>query len=433
MREAFIQKFINRVFWNTVKPESGFPFAFSGRGVNFENPNTPINDTTVGEMFGVEKTSSGQSVNEKTALNYSAVWRCAEIISGLIASLPFKPFMKTSDGREELKDHFIYPFVTMRPTARYTKTVYLARAILHYLFWGNHIAKIIISKNGFGGFELIHPHLFKEVTENSRGDLVYIFYVDDKHSETVRIKDSGIIHVPNLGEGLWGDGVIKHAREDIGLDFAARNYGGAFFGAGGHYHDYITTDQVIPGDKLKDMKKFYDEQKKDGGTLVMTGGMKYNQQSVPPEDAQFLQTREFGIRTIARWFGVPPDKLGDLSQATQRNIEHQAISFLQDTIAPILSKFENEYTYKVMDWKSGEYLEFNMDAYVRADSQARSELYRTYIQNGLRKPNELRALDNLSGVDGGDDVYIQQNMMKLRDSEKVFSKLKPNGQEVKTI
>ena len=406
-QKALIQRLWNYLVWN---PMSGVPSILSSRGVNLEDPNTPINDTTIGELFGVKGTASGQSVNQANSFNNSAVWRCADIISGLISSLPVKPYRKVKGGREEMDNHSVYPLLTMRPSPNYGKNQFFTRAILHYLFWGNHIARIRRVRGAperFKSLELIHPSTFEKIDNG-----IYYFKIRGKE---VKIKRENIIHVQHLGDGVWGKGVITHAREDIGLDFAAGNYGANFFEKGGHYHDYIGTDQVISPVKLKEMQEYYESQKKKGGTVVMTGGMKYHQLGVPPEDAQFLQTRSFQTLTVARWFGVPPDKLGDLTRATHSNIEHQAIAFMQDTIGPIIGKFENEYTYKMMDWEAGEYIEWNMDAYVRADSAAKSNLMRSQIQNGLRKPNELRKMDNLEPVSGGDSVYLQKNMQRLED------------------
>ena len=270
--KALLQRAWNYLVWSP-KQSLGFPAIISSRAGNLEDPNTPINATTIDELYGITKTSSGQSVNEKTALNNSAVWRCADIISGLIASLPVKPYITTGEGRNELKNHFVYPLITMRPSKYYSKVTYLKRAIMHYLFWGNHVATIQRRRgapNIVEGFNLIHPRYYKEITEDSRGSLIYVFDVKGK---TKKVKADDILHVPNLGDDGWGKGVITHAREDIGLDFATLKYGGKWFDSGGHLHEYISTDQTPNPDKLDEMREFYKKIKKEGGPQIMTGGM----------------------------------------------------------------------------------------------------------------------------------------------------------------
>jgi phage portal protein BeeE len=132
----------------------------------------------------------------------------------------------------------------------------------------------------------------------------------------------------------------------------------------------------------------------------------------------------FSIAAICRWFGVPLHKLSELAHATLNNIEHQAIEFLQDTISPIVEKIENEYETKcfTLPGEQDMELEFDMNAYQRADSPARSEVYRTMIQNGGMTPNEVRRRESMPVMEGGDRLFIQQNMMPLDMVDQVLLK-----------
>lgn len=381
----------------------------SRAGGNIHDPNTPINGTTLGEFFGGYQSSSGKKVTHDNALNFSAVWACTRILSGVISSLPFKPYERMNGGRRVATDHPYYR-LTRYPNSYTTKSVYFQRAVIHYLNWGFHLAKIKLGSKDSAGLELIHPSLLDKIEISSRNNLV--FTIRDENGEQHKYPQSQIIYVPNLGDGLIGKGIITHAREDIGLEFAAQEYGSKWFNEGGKPKALIHTDQTPDSTQIKALKESYQEQKKQSGDLILTHGFKYTPMSIPPEDAQFLGTRSFSVLTIARWYGVPPEKLAELERATYGNIEHNAIAFLADTIAPILSKFEQEYTFKILD-PDRYYFEFDMDGYMRADIKTQAEVDRIYASGGIRQINEIRQKKNWNPVKYGDNNFMQLNMTTI--------------------
>jgi HK97 family phage portal protein len=156
------------------------------------------------------------------------------------------------------------------------------------------------------------------------------------------------------------------------------------------------------------MKQSFREAKGNGGDVALPFGWDYKEISVPPAEAEWVVSNNFSISTIARWFGVPTQKMGD-SAVKYSNVEYMAIEFLQDTIAPIAAKFEAEYTNKsfVLSSEGDLYCEFNLDAYQRADSETKSRLYATYVQNAIKTPNEIRRLNNDPDDPFGNDLMIQ--------------------------
>ena len=148
--------------------------------------------------------------------------------------------------------------------------------------------------------------------------------------------------------------------------------------------------------------------------------------TIPPNDAQFLGTRQFSVLTIARWYGVPPEKLAELDRATYGNIEHNSIAFLADTVAPIITKIEQEYTLKLLDADQF-YFEFDMDGYMRADIKTQAEVDRIYTSGGIRQINEIRKTKNWNPVKYGDENYMQMNMTTLRNIVEGALNNKGNG------
>lgn len=400
MQSAAFQNFFNKYVWNTNS---------DARAVNLEDPNAKIDGHTVAELFGVRQTKSGQYVTDDTALTFSAVWACIRIISGIPSYLPFQPFQKTSNGRTLASDHYLYDLITKRPNPHMSRQVFIERLVKNIISWGNGYA--LIHANNLGTieyFDLIKPKDVKVFREGGK-----VGYKIEGMEQA--IPSSKMIHIPHLGDDIVGKSTISYAREDIGLEFATRDYGASIFGTGMRPPGILSTEQNLTDSQRKSLREAWQEHKNQGGDAVLYAGMKYQPVSIPPDDAQFLESRKFNATTIARWFGVPSDKINDNDKATFSNIEHQAIAFLQDTIAPILSKIEAEFTYKTfLPGERNFYWEFNMDAYLRADSKARAEMFRTGIQNGYMTSNEIREKINLDKREGGDELYIQKNMQPIK-------------------
>jgi len=421
-QKPLVQRFWNKYVWETRG---------SGETVNLENPNVPLNGFTIAEVLGGGRPSTaGVIVTPENSLQLSAVWRCISILAGIISSLPVQVFAETSTGRELAKKHPTYKLFSRRPNPLYTKSVYFERAVYHLLMRGNHYAEIIENRDGsIQRFDILNPMQVTDI-KMSGGKLWYSIKGRD-----LPVPGDRMIHVPNLGEDpIAGKSVITYAREDLGMEMARRNWGGKFWFDGGNANGLLTPKIPLNDSQRAQVKDAYRNAKREGGDVVMPFGFDYEKMSVDPADAEFIMSGNFSIATICRWFGVPLDKLSELSRATHSNIEHQAIAFLQDTIAPIIHKIENEYTTKCYtmtgDYDIGGeedvYMQFNMEAYIRADTTARAERNRTGIQNGYITPNEARAEENRNKMEGADRLFIQSNMMPLDKADTILlNKTKP--------
>jgi len=396
---AIFQDWFQRFIWEPGETRSGL-----------KSVGDRLRDWELEALGGSKKAASGKRVTIDNSLNFSAVWACTRILSGIISSLPFKIYQVNNDGRTVAKNHPFYG-LTKYPSPYLTKAVFIQRAIIHYLNWGYHIAKIRFGNIGGTWLELVHPSKLKGITISSRNTL--IFTIEDEDGKDKNYAQSQIIYVPNLGDGLIGKGIITHAREDIGLEFAAQEYGAKWFEKGGKPQGLISTDEKLSEQQIKDLQASYTAQKNNDGNLVMTHGFKYQPMTIPPNDAQFLGTRQFSVLTIARWYGVPPEKLAELDRATYGNLENNAISFLADTVAPILSKLEQEYTFKLLE--DDFYFEFDMDGYMRADIKTQAEVDRIYASGGIRQINEIRQKKNWNPVPFGDENFMQMNMTTLKN------------------
>jgi HK97 family phage portal protein len=377
------QKLWNEWVWSTEE-----------RSVNLENPRMPISGWALDQVLGANVSKSGRSISAQGALTISAIYRAVAIKAGFLSSIPFKDYIKTDSGRKEIPGDVSY--------GKYNKVTFIERAMNHYELEGNHYA--LIKRNGIGrviGYELLQPN---EVTvKETRDKLIYkIKGVEDL------IDSDNMIHVPNMGLGSVGKSVIGYMREDASLMMDVRDYGTSFFGNGGKPAGLLIPKMQATLTQRQEMKDSFSSSKKQGGEVALPFGWEYKEISIPPKDADWVTTNDFSIATVARWFGVPTQKLGD-SAVKYSNVEFMGIEFLQDTMSPIAAKFETEYTAKtyILPSEVGYYKEFNLDAYLRADSATKAEMFSKYVQNAIKTPNEVRKYNNDQPLPGGDDLMIQ--------------------------
>lgn len=405
MQQAGFQAWFNRHIWN---------FDSRSGTVNLENPKTPINGWTLDQALGGNVSSSGRSVSYDASLTLSAVYRAVVIKSGLLSSLPFKLYKRTDKGREEVKDHPLSKMFAGKVNRKLTKTVFLERALGQYDMRGNHYALPIFDRMG----QVMELQLLMtsdvEVFETRQGVAYKV-----KGVEGV-LSSEQIIHVPNFGDDIIGKAVLDKACEDFSLMMNTRDYGDKWFGGGGKPQSILIPKGPTKNEQNAEAMENYKQAKKKFVDVALPYGWDLKELQVSPDQAEFLGTSQAGVANVSRWFGVPLNKLADMSAATRNNVESQGIEFLQDTMVPIGSKFENEYNVKLLRLASEEdmYLEFNWDAYLRADSATKATAYSTAIQNGYKTPNEVRKLNNDEAKEGGDDLMIQSGTMPIKDIQK---------------
>lgn len=316
----------------------------------------PLRDPALVAMLGNQPTASGVDVDEHVALNYSAVWAATNVISSNVAALPPVPYEVRKDGHYEAQDHPAWKLLMVSPNPEMTPYTFHETLQAHALGWGNAYARLNRASPEDVPTEM-HPLLPNQVTperDERTGEIYYQFTALYAGEKDERIPWWQVLHVPGLGfDGLKGYPVIEMARESIGLGVAAEKFGGAFFGRG------CTLGGILECPEELEMTKRARANLRESFELLHRGpdnshriaileqGMKYHQIGIPPETAQFLETRQFQIVEVARWYNMPPHLLRDLTHATFSNIEQQAIEFLTITLRPWLLRWAQEYRRKL--------------------------------------------------------------------------------------
>ena len=394
----------------------------------FKSRDKPQNRTAGSAYsFFMGGTSSGKRVNERSAMQMTAVYSCVRILSEAIASLPLHVYEVKDEGTAKAVEHPLYKILHDEPNPEMTSFVFRETLMTHLLLWGNAYAQII--RNGKSEIIALYPLMPDRMTvdRDSAGQLYYEYRTsqDDapiNKQSSVKLTPNDVLHIPGLGfDGLVGYSPIAMAKNAIGLAIATEEYGSKFFANGAAPSGVLEH----PG-TLKDPARIRDSwQQTFGGShnsnkvAVLEEGMKYTPISISPEQAQFLETRKFQINEIARIFRVPPHMVGDLEKSSFSNIEQQSLEFVKYTLDPWVTRWEQSIVRRLFtdDEKKRYYVKFNVDGLLRGDYQSRMNGYATARQNGWMSANDIRELENLDRIpaeEGGDLYLINGNMLPLK-------------------
>ncbi|MGI6713250.1 MAG: phage portal protein [Bacillota bacterium] len=399
----------------------------------FRSRDKPKNRVGGGWNFLFGGTTSGKAVNERTAMQTSAVYACVRILAESVAGLPLHVYERTANGSKSTKpSHPLYRLLHDEPNREMTSFVFRETLMSHLLLWGNAYAQIIRDGRGFP--ITLYPLLPDRmaVDRNESGELVYT-YQSDKGQ--VKLRRENVLHIPGLGfDGLIGYSPIAMAKNAVGLALATEDYGATFFANGANPGGVLEHPSVIKPEQADRLRESWQSQ--FGGAnahkvAVLEEGLKFHQMSIPPEQAQFLETRKFQINEIARIFRVPPHMVGDLEKSSFSNIEQQSLEFVKYTLDPWVVRWEQSLQQALIlpSEKATIFIKFNLDGLLRGDYQSRMQGYSTGIQNGFMSVNDVRGLEDmnlLTAEEGGDLHFVNGNMVKLAD---VGAAYKPNETE----
>lgn len=394
-------------------------------------------DKRLWHTVGGRKTTSKENVSEETALNYSAVWCATRLMCGTGASLPLPLYrgMKSGEVREKARNHPLFRLLNAAPN--YELTAYNFRSIMWQwqVNWGNAYAEIRREGDDPEGplVDLwpIHPVRVQPCRDKETEELFYKIK-DETTREWEEVDPWRILHIPSIitYDGIHGHGVISHARESIGAGIAAEKFGAHTFVSGVPRAVVKTKGNWQPEARQafrEDWEEIYGGADKSRVALLQ-GDADLVPLNFSAEDSQFLETRQFGVEEIARWYGVPPHMLQHLLRSTFNNIEHQGIEFVQYSLIPWLRIWEQAIWQKLLTEKEqGEYYaEHNVDALMRGDAATRASFYQTMTSSALMTRNEARKLENLPPVEGGDTFLVQGAMVPLDDDGSPVSKFTEN-------
>lgn len=384
-------------------------------------------------MLGGGKSSAGTTVSEHTALYQPTVYACVNRISNPIAHFPLE--IRQADGRggsTKVTEHPMAQRISLRPNDYMSSRSLRKTTQGHALLWGNGYQEI--ERNQRGEAVGLWP-LLPDRTRPHRvgGKLVVRTNIDGK---TFELDHANVAHIMDLShDGYIGYSQVAIAREALGMAKALEEFGGKFFANDMKSGGFLMHPGKLSPRAQQNVRGPNGQQQaapespaaqveKQGGldnahrVKVLEEGMKFISTTIPPEDAQFLGTREFQIAEIARMYDVPLVMLQSHEKSTSwgTGIEQLMLGFIRQTVAPWVEAIEQEYNWKLFtdeERKKGLFVKFNMNALLRGDMQARAAFYKAMFELGMTI-NQILALEDMNGIGADGDVnFVSNNVQTL--------------------
>lgn len=362
---------------------------------SLENPATPIS------FDFSPPTDSGVVVTERTALNIAAVYQAVNVLANDVSKLPLFLYRRLPDGgRERDKAHPTGYLLRHKPNQYLTSVIFKKTLMQHALLWGNGYAAII--RDGAARpLELIilDPSRTYPVL-NAQGALRYVTTINNERRV---LFPEDVFHLRGLSfDGIKGYSPVDLARNSLALGMAAEKFGNKFFANGAVATGVLSHPGVLRGQASDNLREEFEEKHRGLGqtlrTIVLQEGVKFQQLTIPNEQAQFLQTREFQKAEVASWFNLPPHKVGAGDRTSYASLEQENQSYLDTSLDPWLLAFEEECWDKLLTEQEKQddthFVEFLRDALLRTDLPSRYASYAVGIQWGILSPNEARRLEN---------------------------------------
>jgi len=358
--------------------------------------------------------ASGQPVTPENALHIIAVYSAIRLLAESVGSLPLIVYERLPNGgKRRAVEHPLYRLLHDAPNDEMTAVVFRETLQAHLGAWGNAFAQIVRDRGGrVMALWPLRPDRMT-VTRNAAGQLEY-------HYEGVRepFAADEILHIPALSfDGLVGYSPISLARQGLWLLQAAEAYGARFFENDARPGVVLKHPGKLSEDAYKHLKSSWEEAHsgvdKAHKPAILEEGMDISTVGIPPQDAQFLETRKFQIAEIARLYRIPPHMLGDLDRATFSNIEQQGIEFVVYTLRPWLVRWEQAIWLRLLTpaERKRYFVEHLVDGLLRGDVKSRYEAYAIGRNGGWLSANDIRELENMNPIEGGDAYWTPLNMM----------------------
>jgi HK97 family phage portal protein len=371
-------------------------------------------------IFYSGRTKAGVRITPDNAVTISAVWACIRFISQSIGALPWHVI----DDETKMPVSMSVPAesVLVRPSPEYS-SLQFRETLLHWaLRWGNGYAEI--ERDILGRPKALHP-IHPERVCVMRDPVTYELYYSVGQGSGVApvvLDAMDMFHLRGMGEGPVGLNVIAYAAESLGWVKAVQMFGAGFFGEGAMPAGVVMMKKPLTEDGMKALEKkfrnMYSGSKNAGKTAILDSDMDYKPLTVEPDKGQFIETNQFLIDEVCRWFGVPPHKIYKLLNATFSNIEHQSIEVVTDSLKPWARRLEDEAAYKLLGQNRAGYTnKINLKGLLTGDTKTRLEWYRGLREIGVLNADEILELEDmpLIGKANGGQKRVMQSQYTTLD------------------
>jgi HK97 family phage portal protein len=365
----------------------------------------------------VRASRTGVNVTEETALYSVPVWACVRLLSETIASLPLFIYERLPRGKRRASNHPLYHVLHLQPNPEMNSFTFRETLMAHLVTWGNAFALIEWEDNTTPkAIWPLRPDMIRVTREE--GKVVYR-YTLAREGINLTLAPWQVLHIPGLGfDGLLGYSPIAMAREAVGLAMATEEFGARFYNQNAQPGVVLKHPNRLSNEARDNLRKSWEDSHrgldKAHKAAILEEGMSLEKIGIPPDDAQFLETRKFQRSEIASFFHIPPHMIGDLDKATFSNIEQQSLEFVVYTMRPWLVRWEQAINQKLI-LQENYFSEFLVDGLLRGDIAARYSAYAVGRQWGWLSANDVRELENMNPIDGGDTYLTPLNMLPAEE------------------
>jgi HK97 family phage portal protein len=385
----------------------------------------------------MKKTAAGVNVTPATVMGLPAAYRAVRLKARTMATLPIGVYERLEDGsRRPAPKHPLHYILTVRPNRWMTPFGFKEMLAGHVELRGNAYAEIIADGRG-RVTDLIPRHpdritVHYGVLAQGFEETIWYEYQPKTGGKKVILWDE-MLHLRGFSQdGLVGLNPVEIAREAFGLAIGNQDYAAKIIGNDATPNGLLKTPKKMDKPIKKAFRESWVEQHGAGANratpAILDDGMEWVAMGFKPVDAQFLEQRKFDITEIARIFDLPPHKIMDLDRSTNNNIEHQGIEYVMDTILPLAVNWEEtiERDLFLPSDLGRFYVECNVEGLMRGDSAARAAFYTALFNVGALRPNDIRRKENMDPLEGGDEAFVQLNMVPLKQAAQLLAL--PSGQ-----
>lgn len=356
-------------------------------------------------------------------LGLSAAWACVNLVAGTIASLPLMIYATQPNGSRSIaREHPLFRVLHDSPNSLQTALDFWEFMCGSLELWGNAYARKILN----GGRLVALVPIMPELPVVYYGDNGQLRYKWTDNGAAFDLGTDEVFHIRGFGGNpMGGMSTLAFGARAFSLAAAIDTSAGATFKNGLRPSGVLTYDKFITPEQRDRLDKLLGEKfmgaMNAGRPMVLEGGSKWNALGINPEDAQMLQSRGFSVEEICRFFGVPPFMIGHTEKQTSfgTGLEQQTLGFQKFTLRRRLKRIESASEKQLLtaeDISKGLTIEFNVEGLLRGDSAGRATFYTQMSQIGAMTINEIRALENLEPVPGGDVPRMQAQNVPITEA-----------------
>jgi len=386
---------------------------------------------TTGTQYGapgVALVEDARAIGVDAALQLSTVWACIERRANIVASLPLFVYLNTGAGHKTLaRSDRLYQLLHDSPNSRMTPFEFWRAMMMNHDLRGNAYARVDRDARGEALALWPMPADQVEPIVLDDGSMVYTYTIGN---DVAVLAAESVLHLKNLGNGTVGLAKLEFMRATTDEATKAQSSASKVFGSGGKPTGILMLDRVLKPEQRAALTTRFAEMA-SGSTarlFVLEADMKYEQLSMSPEDQQLLETRQFTVEELCRWYDVPPVLVHHSNVTTWGSgVEQIVEGFYKLTVRPLLVNLEQAVRKRVMTpgQRASMVVEFHLDALLRASAKDRAELYAKYVQNGLKTRNECRQLENDPPDPSAlaSQLTVQSNLVPLQ----MLGQVQPTG------